>query len=249
MSQPRVILISMTLTSALAQTLFSYVASVRPNNSAEPRTLVEYSPGGRLTATAVTVRALLRTAYRVQDYQIAGAPAWIATKRFDIAAKVDDTPPPTNQIFLQTLLADRFGIVVHNETRELPTFALVLAKSKPGPQLIRSDFDCAAYAAGPHPLPVPGKTPDCAARANMGSYSGKAIALSQLAASLGAFAERFTVDKTGLSGRFDVELTWDDASGLSLFTALQEQLGLKLVAEKGPVPVLVVDRAAEPLGN
>jgi uncharacterized protein (TIGR03435 family) len=240
----RVVLITTALASA--QSPISYVASVRQNNSADARALMEYSAGGRLSATAVTVRALLRTAYRVQDYQIAGAPAWFSTKRYDIAAKVDDTPAPSNQVFLRTLLADRFSVVVHTETGEMPTFALVVARSG---KLIPSDFDCAAYAASPHALPVPGKTPDCAARANMGAFSGKAISMPQLATSLGAFAERFTVDKTGLAGRFDVELTWDDAAGPSLVTAIQEQLGLKLVSEKGPVAVLVVDRAAEPSAN
>ena len=96
----------------------SYVASVRSNNSPDARTFSEYSPGGRLTATAVTVMFLLRNAYRVQPYQLAGAPAWISRKRYDIAAKVDDSPAPSQQAFLQALLKDRFALAVHQETRE-----------------------------------------------------------------------------------------------------------------------------------
>jgi uncharacterized protein (TIGR03435 family) len=238
--------------SASAQSI-SYVASVKPNNAADPRGFTEYQPGGRFTATAATVRTLLRLAYRVQDYQLVGAPAWFSTKRFDIAAKVEDNPPPSLQIFLQTLLKDRFGLVIHNEIRDLPTFALVLAKSdgKLGPQLIHSAFDCAAYMAAPHGPPEPGRTPNCATRINAGSLSGRSITMTQLATSLAPFVNRFTVDKTGLTGGFDVELTWtaDDSSDPGIFTTIQEQLGLKLVPEKGPVNVAVVDRAAEPSEN
>jgi len=243
----------------------SYVASIRPNNSAEARTFTEYFPGGRFSATAVTVRGLLRIAYRIQDYQLVGAPEWFSTQRFDIAAKTDDNPPPSQQIFLQTLLADRFRLAVHKEARELPTFALVLAKTdgRLGPQLIQSDFDCAAYAASPHALPDPGRTPACGTRSNVGALSGKSIAIAQLATSMTALLNRLTIDKTGLTGRFDVELTWtpeqfsssaataaaDDFRGPSIFTALREQLGLRLVPGKGPVDVLIVDHAERPSEN
>jgi len=239
----------------------SYVASVRANNAVDARTLIEYLPGGRLSATAVTVGALLRIAYRTQDYRIVGQPDWLSTSRYDISAKVDDTPPPTQPVLLRALLADRFQLAVHNETREQPTFALVPARSdqKLGPQLIKSDFDCDAYFAAPHGPPEPGRTPACATRIGPGVLSGKSIPLSQLATSLGPFVSRFTVDKTGVTGRFDVELTWTpdpvspntatDSPGPSIFTALQEQLGLKLVSERGPVEVLVVDRVQRPSGN
>ena len=240
----------------------SYVASVKLNNAVDARTFSEYLPGGRLTATAVTVGQLLRIAYRIQAYQLVGAPAWISTRRYDIAAKVDDNPPPSQQALLRVLLQDRFKLAVHNETRELPTFALVLARKdgKLGPQLIKSGFDCAAYRAGPHPPPEPGRTPNCATRIGMGALSGKAIAMTQLATSLAPFVDRFTVDKTGLTGGFDVDVRWTpegnaspdtapDPSGLSIFSALEEQLGLKLISEKGPVDVLVVDHIEEPSEN
>jgi len=255
--------------SATAQP-FSYVASVKPNNAVDARGLSEYSPGGRLTATAITVRELLRVAYRIQPYQLVGAPAWISTRRYDIAAKVEDSPAPPQQALLRALLKDRFKLAVHNETRELPIFALVLARSdgKLGPQLTKSAFDCAAWRAGPHPPPEPGRTPNCATRIGPGALSGKAIPMTQLATSLAPFVSRFTADKTGLTGDFDVELTWTlepvsadvagdrlpaaapDTSGPpSIFTALQEQLGLKLVSERGPVDVLVVDHLEEPSEN
>jgi uncharacterized protein (TIGR03435 family) len=160
------------------------------------------------------------------------------------------------------LLADRFSLAAHTETREQSAFALVLAKNdgKRGPQLLKSDFDCAAYAASPHEPPEPGRTPPCATRINRDLLSGRAIPMTQLATSLTPFVNRFVFDKTGLAGRFDVELKWtpdlvsadavsEDSRGPSIFTALQEQLGLKLAPEKGPVDLLVVDRAAEPSPN
>jgi uncharacterized protein (TIGR03435 family) len=240
------------IASASAQSI-SYVASIKANNAVDPRGLSEYQPGGRFTATAISVRRLLSLAYRMQGYQMVGAPAWFATKRYDITAKVEDNPPPSQQIFLQTLLKDRFGFVSHNETRELPTFALVVSRSdgKLGPQLIKSAFDCAAYQAAPHGPPEPGRTPNCATNIGPSRLSGKSIPMTQLAASLAPIVSRFTVDKTGLAGGFDVELTWipDDSTGPYIFTALEEQLGLKLVSERGPVNVLVVDRAKEPAEN
>ena len=255
--------------SPAAAQAISYVASVKPNNAVDARTFSEYLPGGRLTATAVTVAQLLRIAYRIQPYQLVGAPAWISTGRYDIEAKVEDHPAPSQQALLRMLLKDRFKLMAHNETRELPIFALVLAKSdgKLGPQLIQSAFDCAAYLAGPHPPPEPGRAPNCGARIGLGALSAKAIPMTQLATNLAPFVHRFTVDKTGLTGGFDVELTWTpdqapsnvagdalpevapSSSGPSIFAALQEQLGLKLVSERGPVDVLVVDHLEEPSEN
>lgn len=247
----------------------SYVASVKLNSEVDPRGGSEYSPGGRFTATAVTVGQLLRTAYRIQGYQLVGAPAWIGSKRYDIAAKVEGSPAPSQQVLLRALLKDRFKLAVHNEKRETPVFALVVARSdgKLGPQLTKSDFDCAAYRAGTHAPPEAGRTPNCGTRIGLGVLSGKAIPMSTLATSLAPFVSRFTVDNTGLTGGFDIELTWTpdpafpnvggapsadaapNSSGPSIFAALQEQLGLKLVSEKGPVAVLVVDHLEEPSAN
>lgn len=243
----------------------SYIDSVKPNNAVDARSFSEYSPGGRFTATAVTVGALLRIAYRIQPYQLVGAPSWIGTKRYDIAAKVEGSPAPSLQVFLRALLKDRFRLAIHNEIREMPIFALVVSRSdgRLGPQLSKSSFDCAAYSAGPHPPPEPGHTPNCATNIGLGTLLGKAISMAQLATSLAPFAARFTVDRTALTGSYDVELRWTpdqgfpdpagnvtpDPSGPSIFTALQEQLGLKLISDKGSVAVLVVDHLEEPSAN
>ncbi len=123
---------------------------------------------------------------------------------------MDDTPPPSQQVVLQTLLKDRFKLAVHDESREMPVFALMLARSdgKLGPKLTRSDFDCAAYMAGPHPPPEPGRTAPCGMRSNSSSVSARAIPLKELATTLAYFVNRFTTDKSGLTGGFDLDLTW-----------------------------------------
>jgi uncharacterized protein (TIGR03435 family) len=238
----------------------SYVASVKPNRDPDARTVSDYLPGGRLSAQAMPAMLLLRLAYRTQPYLIVGAPDWVRTKRFDVQAKAEGNPPPSQQDLLQAILQDRFHLAAHRETREMATFALVLARKdgKLGAQMTRSNFDCDAYRAGPHPPPEPGRTPPCGMRVGPAALSGKAITMAQLVASLAGLMGRTTVDRTGLSERFDVEMTWTpegpaDAASHSeeppLVTALVEQLGLKLVSEKGPVEVLVVDRIEEPSGN
>ena len=232
----------------------SYVASIKPNNSPDSRAFSEFSPGGRFTATAITVRTLIRNAYRIQDGQIAGAPSWFSDRRWDISAKADDNPAPSQQMLLQALLKDRFHLAAHQETRTLPVFMLVLASKdqRLGHQLVASSFDCARYLAGPHALPEPGRTPNCATNIRSGALSGRAITMTQLATALTPFVGRFTIDKTGLNGGFDVELTWAPQQNAppqdapSIFTALEEQLGLKLISDKGPVTALVIDQAQEP---
>ena len=244
------------LAAAVQAQTGAYIASVKENKSPDARGLSEYYPGGRFTATAITVQTLLRTAYRIQNYQLAGAPEWLSTKRYDIVAKADSNPPPQQQ-FLQALLKDQFKLAVHNETRELPVFALAMAKTdgKPGPQLRKSDFDCGAYLSSAHPLPEAGKVSPCSGRINRGDLSAKSIPVTQLASILAPLVGRFVLDQTGLTGRFDVELMWApdeaaaDGAGPSIFTSLQEQLGLKLISEKAPVEVLVVDHVEEPASN
>ena len=135
------------------------VASVKPNNSGDGRVMFQNQPG-RFTATNVTLRMLIRQAYQLQDSQITGGPGWLADDHFDLVAKLDGTPqeaffaqrgggPTPLQLALRALLAERFGVVVHNETKEMPIYALIVARSdgKLGPQLKKSDTDCAALAA------------------------------------------------------------------------------------------------------
>ena len=149
------------------------VASIKPNTSGDGRVMMQNQPG-RYIATNVSLRLLIRNAYQLQDFQITGGPGWVSSDRFDINAKVPDefrgmAPPAPGSgpsplgLMIRALLAERFKLVVHNETKDAPIYALVLARSdgKLGPALKKSETDCAAtFGAGPGrgrgPMPPPG---------------------------------------------------------------------------------------------
>jgi uncharacterized protein (TIGR03435 family) len=207
-------------------------------------------------------RELVQWAFTIADARILGGPAWFNSARFNIEAKADssvdeqlrgldsDVGRLRKQQMLQALLADRFGLKVHQETRKLPIYALTVAKS--GPKFQPSQVNGTTVNARNGELTVRG--------------SDNTIAL--LADALGKQLGRVVVDRTGLEGRYDLTLKWtpdelsdsqggasgarsstSDASAPSLFTAIQEQLGLKLVPEKGPVAVLVIDHVEMPSEN
>jgi uncharacterized protein (TIGR03435 family) len=263
------------------------VASVRPNKSTETRG-VRLQPGGRFTAVGIPLRDLIRIAYGLQTLllpgQIVGGPDWLGSDRFDIVAKAEQDfgPPPSEGgppkellAMLRTLLEDRFKVKVHIETRELPIYALVMARSdrRLGPQLRSSAGDCVRPGSVPaRDNAAPPRAPDATRfcgniRNNLtGVVSGTGVTMEQWATTLATFpiVSRVVRDRTGLSGEFDLHLEFvpvflqnpnpDGApvpnpqanSGANLFTALQEQLGLKLDSQKGPVDVLVIDRAEKP---
>jgi uncharacterized protein (TIGR03435 family) len=221
---------------------------------------------GRVSITNNPLRNIIRNAWGLQGFQIVGGPEWINTDRWDIVAKAEGNPQgPQMLAMVQNLLADRFKLVTHRETREMPIYALVFARSDHafGPKLHASTVDClkemtAAVARGGGP-PRDGKVL-CGIRSLNGHIEANAVPLANLARNLSPIAGRSIVDKTGLNGAFDAELTWTpDASlgsspeapavasdGPSLFTAIQEQLGLKLDAQRGPVEVLVIDSVERP---
>jgi uncharacterized protein (TIGR03435 family) len=258
-------------------------ASVKPNKSGGNQVSIGIQPGGRFNAVNVPLRFLIRNAYQLQDFQLVGGPGWVATDRFDVIAKAEGDLPPAPpgtagpvQIMLRNLMADRFKLRVHRETREMPIYALVLARAdgRLGPRLTPSTVDCAARGrargGAPPAIPLPTDRPVCGMRTGPGSMAGGGFPLSQLAASLSPFAQRIVIDRTGLTGNFDLDLTWTpdqipqggggpgglpagvpppppiDPNGPSLFTAVQEQLGLKLESVRGPVDVLVIDSVEQP---
>ena len=155
---------------------------------------------------------------------------------------------------LRTLLKDRFTLVTHTETRELPIYALVLARPdrRFGEQLRVSSVDCVALEAESHkaggtPPPAPGAGPRCGISSGTGRIQASARLMTDVARALSNTTGRAVVDKTGLDGRYDLELRWNETEeGPSLFTAVQEQLGLKLEPQRGPVDVLVIDSAERP---
>jgi len=272
------------------------VASIKPNNSGDGRVLLGMQPG-RFTATNVTLRMLIRNAYQLQDFQITGGPAWLGSDHFDVIAKMPEGfqptpgPPPAAgsaptpvQLMMRALLAERFKLAAHNETKESPIYALIVARSdgKLGPQMKKSELDCAAILAaargrGPGVMPPPpggpgrgGDNIPCGIRIGPGALTMGGTPLPNFAQSLGMFAGRIVLDRTGLTGAYDINLTWTpdqmprpagapdgpppqingvaiDPHGPSLFTAVQEQLGLKLDSQRGPVEMLVIDRAEKPV--
>jgi uncharacterized protein (TIGR03435 family) len=251
------------------------VASVKANNSGDGPNRLQLQPGGRITAENMLLRNLIRFAFQVQDFQLVGAPDWVDKERFDIVAKAEHDivpgPPGTigpGQLMLRSLLADRFKLAIHQEKRDLPIYALVLARSdgRLGPQLQRSAADCTAIMNAARgrggPPPAASGRPQCGMRVSPGTILGGGFPLSQLITTLSQFAQRTVVDRTGLTGDFDLELHWTpeqlptlppgaplppiDPNGPSLFTAIQEQLGLKLESTKDSVEVLVIDQIERP---
>ncbi|HEV3311471.1 MAG TPA: M56 and DUF3738 domain-containing protein [Chloroflexota bacterium] len=230
------------------------VASVKRNMDPDGPHLFQALPGGRVNLINQTVRELIYSAYQTQDYRIIGGPGWLQSDRFDIVAKAErDAPPPQMLLMVRTLLADRFKLTMRRETRELPIYRLVMARGdgKPGPQLRPSTCDPGA-ANSPDSR---GATP-CVNRGGGGSIVSTGATMDTLANRLGRLPPigRPVVNQTGLTGRFDLELNFTpDQSGsvpaadaISIFTALPEQLGLKLESTKGPVDVLVIDHVEKP---
>jgi uncharacterized protein (TIGR03435 family) len=282
------------------------VASIKPNKSGDGRIGSMVQPGGRFTATNISLGMLLGQAYRLQggrgggpnspNPQIVNAPGWVNSDRFDIVAKADTNVAPDQfPELLKSLLLDRFKLAAHTESREFQVYALVLARSdgKLGPGLRPASAECAATIAargrggpppgaggpggpggpgrGPIAPPQPGEPMPCGMmRMGPGSLAGGGAPIAQLATSLTPWVNRIVVDKTGLTGPYEVDLQWTpeqmpqggpgpggappgapgfppiDPNGPSIFTAVQEQLGLKLESTKAPVDVLVIDHVEQP---
>jgi uncharacterized protein (TIGR03435 family) len=211
------------------------------------------------------------------DYQVIG-PGWLADARFDIDARADgDLTSDRAKAMLQQLLIDRFRLTARRESRTLPIYALVArADGRAGPQLRSSGTECAAPVPPKGFPPVPPPPPPPAgqqmtplstawpARCPMifapGYLSIRQMSMAEFAARLRQFAGRPVVDRTALTGPFDFELQFTpeflppgfvvaDNAAPSLFTAVQEQLGLRLDAQRGPVDVLVIDRVERPTDN
>jgi len=241
------------LAAALAVTLLAAraefeVASLKPSRSGTPGYSIRALPAG-LTARNITLKRLIAVGYSVTDYQIFGTLPWLESDGFDLEAK---SPGPTDlsglRPMVQSLLDERFNLKIHRETRDLPIYTLTLAKAggQPGPGLVKPELE----ACGPVNAQSPPLAAVCGTvTTTSGRIFGQHGRISQLADRLATLLGRTVVDKTGLDGVYDIALTWSDASGPSLFTAMQEQLGLKLQAGKGPVEVIVVDSAEKPSAN
>ena len=254
------------------------VASVKPNKTGDGRVMVGMQPGGRFNATNVPLRLLLRQAFNVQDFQIVGGPDWIASDRFDVVAKAPDGVPFSADVMrpmLRSLLTERFKLAFHNETRDMPIYALLKARpdGKLGTGLTPATVDCAAAGrrgGGPPPAPPqPGQKLECGMMIGPGRLNAGGMPMSNLATALAPQVGRIVIDKTELTGNYDFELTYApealggggapplvngnpipvDPNAPNLFTALQEQLGLRLDSQRGPVDVVVIDRLEQPVAD
>jgi bla regulator protein blaR1 len=249
------------------------VASVKPNVSGDLRVTLQAMPGGRFTATNAPLRTLIREAYALQGSQLSGGPGWLDSDRFDIVAKSERNPTPLQmRMMLRALLAESFRLSVHTETRDLPLYALVLARSdgRLGPHLRHTGADCSQapewLGSGPPPVRDPDAPCRSAGPGTGGAMRFRGITLDAFATFLATPVRRPVIDRTGLSGDFDIELdmsaefgppppppglpdTVDRTSAPSIFTTVQEQLGLRLDARRGPVDVLVIDRAERLVQN
>ena len=227
------------------------VVSVKPRTSDDGRWTLTMQPGGRLVAINVPLRLVIRTAFNVQNDQIVGVPDWLDADRFDINAKApDDIRPDQIAPMMQALLAHRFNLTTHHDMREVPVFAL---------QRVRRDD---SLGTGLRPTACPAleidlKEPKPCANINPAPniLTMRGAPIATFAQYLAPYVNRVVVDRTGLDGRYDIVLKWsaeqqqqqtpkDDLP--SLFTALQEQLGLKLESSKAMVDVLVIDSVERP---
>jgi uncharacterized protein (TIGR03435 family) len=256
----------------------------RPMSMGVPPGQIALRPGGRLAAPSVTVRDLVRIAYDVAAVQVTGGPAWAVQDRFDIEATTrPDVTADEARGMLRRLLRDRFRLQAHDDTRELSvtTLETVREDRRLGPQLRRSGAECAPVtpppflAALPPPPPPPPSGPGaalilsltpfrCLTMTITGHLSMRGVTMALFAGRLGAMLERMVVDRTGLDGDFDLDLTYAPDPGTSppmvngvavtidapaLPSALREQLGLKLETSRTPVAVMVIDGVAPPTEN
>jgi uncharacterized protein (TIGR03435 family) len=244
------------------------VASIKRTKSGGSRGVYSFQPA-RFIATGVTTKWLITAAYGVYDFQVYGGPNWVGSEEYDIRAKADDSiieelqelPPSQRskqvELMLESLFAERFKLQVNRETKELPVYALVVAKG--GPKL---------HEATP---PNETKNPDSPGmmRAGPGELTCQRLPVTALLPMLSSLLGRPVLDHTGLKGKYDFTFRWEtdssqratflgpagnpqansappSDSGPSIFTALQEQLGLKLESTKGPVDVIVIGHIERP---
>ncbi len=224
------------------------VASIKRNLTLADGGSIGMEPGGRFRAVNVDLRFMISLMYRTSSgarlfpSQIIGLPDWATAEKYDITAKVGDALAgrPVQEQFrnmapmVQSMLADRFRLTLHHEMREMPIYALVVTR----PNVMRpTATDCRA-------------TPDkCNIETTAGHMSAVGLNMNNMLRVLGNTVERIVVDRTGLQGSYDVEIDWAADPGSdkpSIFTAVQEQLGIKLESTKAPVDVFVIDHVERP---
>lgn len=242
------------------------VATIKKSRAGDPPWGPNFRPG-KFIERAQTINLVISLAYNVYPLKIFGAPSWVSSERYDIQAKESDATAEElrnlprakameeQALLLQSLLADRFGLKVSHQTRELPVYALVVAKS--GPKL--------------HQVMPDDKRPHV--QLGAGQLTFRACPMASVVTVMSNVMHRTVLDQTGLKGNYDFTVQWNrnqtmsgmprepgggspasdaaslDSSGPSFFTALREQLGLKLESKKAPVDVIVIDHIERPTEN
>jgi uncharacterized protein (TIGR03435 family) len=248
------------------------VASIKRSTDSSNGSMVAPQPGGRFVATYVTLRALIQWAYDIQNFQLEGGPAWMSSDFFDIQARAPEASTSTAvqldrvRQMLQSLLADRFKLRLRTEPRERAVYLLTgRTDRRPGPQLEPTQVDCSTTSAGAPPptrrTPTGAVSFACGVRTGIGTLSGGNMTMTDLASWLSTITGQSVLNRTDLSGRWNVDLVWAPAprTGVdaanppaadpdrpSLFTAVQEQLGLRLESTRAPVDVLVIEHVEPP---
>jgi uncharacterized protein (TIGR03435 family) len=261
------IVAALLVTTVVAQSKPTFeVASIKPQ--LEPMSFANIAtfsprlrPGGVFTGSHATVAALVLYAYDLQPFQLIGGPDWARRDTFEISAKASaDASAAQVRRMVQSLLEDRFKLVVHTEQRDIRYYALVAARQdgRLGPYISRMPDDCTPSNAAE----VVKKFPPRAATTEDGMMFGRCTNMSALASLLTVDMDKPVIDETGLSGRFVYEIRGVSlnasrlratSDGLpkwpSVPVALEEQLGLKLQSREGPFPVLVIESVSQPTEN
>lgn len=226
------------------------VASVKPSDVSARGSSIRWLPEGRFVAVNFPVASLISFAFEMPIYRIDGLPAW-QDERFDIAAQAEREPTSAERsALLRALMKERFQLETRIDERDSPVYALTIARPdrRLGPQLRPSTVDCAARAAKGAPIYEPGSNrPVCSWAGGPEQWIGGSVGLGALAGMLSTALERPVIDRTGLSGLFDIDLsssgtdpTADRGDRPTLTTALREQLGLMLDPQRAPVSKLVI---------
>ena len=247
-------------------------ASIRPSAAGGPPISGTTIQANRMRGSKVTLLALIRSVYfsegLTSENQFEGGPDWIRTDRWDFEAVATMTPTRAQfDEMLRNLLADRFKVRVRRERRELPIFALLVARDdrRLGANLTSVKVDCAAYKDGFNKLqssrpprepgaPLQPTTCDTLLVANQGyRLAGRAVELSEFARMLTPYFEAPVIDRTGLPGQYDFELTFvrdlQATDGVPIGTALREQLGLRVERQQAPMDVVVIESAERPTND
>ena len=262
-----VLLVSLllSLVAVRAQSPTFDVVSIKENTSGSGASSIGFQAGGRFEAVNEPLARLIAFAYAtgidLPRTQILGGPAWIDTERFDVHALGDQKASPQDRTAkVRSILSERFHLIVHTEMRDLPLYNLVRLRPSGslGESLHPSDVDCAAAERDrvQPPAASPGQVPPCMKGFLGNQLTARGLTIGELATSMIArVVDRPVVDQTRLAGPYDCTVRWAaDASSdqnlpTSIFTALEEQLGLKLEPARGSLEVLVIDYVERPSAN